>query len=96
MLARKVSRLPVVDRGRVVGVISRGDIIRLLAREDPRIEAEIDELLRQAGMDWLVEVTDGVAVVEGPADERERELARVLVCTVPGVVGVHFSSTRNV
>ena len=96
MTSTAVKSLPVVDRGQVVGVISRRDIIRLLSREDPRIEAEIDELLRQAGMDWLVEVTDGVAVVEGPADERERELARVLVCTVSGVVGVHFSSTRNV
>ena len=89
-----VKSLPVVDRGQVVGVISRRDIIRLLSREDPRIEAEIDELLRQAGQDWLVDVTDGIAVVNGPSGDRERELARVLVCTVPGVIGVHFASTR--
>jgi CBS domain-containing protein len=93
MTSTMVKSLPVVDRAELVGVISRRDIIRLLSREDPRIEAEIDELLRQSGKDWLVDVTDGIAVVDGPADERERELARVLVCTVAGVVGVHFSSS---
>lgn len=96
MTSTVVKSLPVVDGERVVGVISRRDIIRLLSREDPRIAAEIDELLRQAGLDWLVDVTDGVAVLEGPSNEKERELAQVLVCTVPGVVGVHFSSTHNV
>ena len=89
-----VKSLPVVDKEEVVGVISRRDIIRLLSREDPRIEAEIDELVRQTGQDWLVDVTDGIAIVDGPSDDRQRELARVLVCTVPGVVGVHFPSTR--
>jgi CBS domain-containing protein len=88
-----VKSLPVFDRGQVVGVISRRDIIRLLSREDPRIEAEVDELLRQTGADWLVDVTDGIAVVDGPSDERQRELARVLVWSVPGVIGLDFAST---
>ena len=96
MTSTVVKSLPVVDHGRVVGVISRRDIIRMLSREDPRIEAEIDELLRQAGKDWLIDVTDGIAVVDGPSDEKERELARILVCSVPGVIGVHFASTRTV
>ncbi len=91
MTSTAVKSLPVVDSARVVGVISRRDIIRLLSRQDPRIEAEIDELLRQAGHDWLVEVTDGIAVVEGPANEAQQQLARVLVCAVPGVIGVHFT-----
>jgi len=90
-----VKSLPVVDQEQVVGVISRRDIIRVLSRADLRIEAEIDELLRQSGEDWLVDVTDGIALVDGPSDERQRELARVLVCTVPGVVGVEFVSTRT-
>ena len=94
MTSTAVKSLPVVDRRDIVGVISRRDIIRLLSREDPRIEADIDELLRQAGQDWLVDVTDGIAVVNGPSGDRERELARVLVCTVPGVIGVHFASSR--
>ena len=93
MTSTVVKSLPVVDGDVVVGVISRRDIIRLLSRQDQRIEAEVDELLRQAGQDWLVDVVDGIACVEGPADEKQRELARVLVCTVPGVVGVRFASS---
>lgn len=96
MTSTVVKSLPVVDDDEVVGVISRRDIIRLLSREDPRIEAEVDELFRQTGLDWLVDVSDGVATVDGPADDGERELARVLACTVSGVVGVHFPSSRNV
>lgn len=89
MTSNVVKSLPVVDRGRVVGVVSRRDIIRLLARNDSRIEAEIDELFRQAERDWLVKVEDGVAIVEGPFGEDERSLAETLVSTVPGIVGIH-------
>lgn len=95
MTSTVVKSLPVVDEDVVVGVISRRDIIRLLSREDSRIEAEVDELLRQAGQDWLVDVTDGIALVDGPADERERVLARVLTCSVPGVIGVRFAATHR-
>jgi CBS domain-containing protein len=95
MTSTVVKSLPVVDGEAVVGVISRRDIIRVLSRQDQRIEAEVDELLRQAGQDWLVDVVDGIACVEGPADEKQRELARVLACTVPGVVGVRFASSRR-
>jgi CBS domain-containing protein len=87
-----VKSLPVFDHGDVVGVVSRGDIIRLLSRLDPRIEAEIDDLLRRAGKDWLVEVKDGVALIDGPCDDAERRLAETLVGTVPGVVGIHHGS----
>ncbi len=33
LTARKVNRIPVVDGGRVVGIITRGDILRALSRE---------------------------------------------------------------
>ena len=94
MTSTVVKSLPVVDHGRVVGVVSRGDIIHLLSRQDPRIEAEIDELFRQADQDWLVQVADGVATVDGPSDELEQQLAQTLVGTVPGVVGIRFRSAR--
>jgi CBS domain-containing protein len=32
MLRKKVKRLPVVDRGDLVGIISREDVIRVLCR----------------------------------------------------------------
>ncbi len=86
-----VKTLPVVDENdRLVGIISRRDVVRMLARRDDVLEQEIDALLLSAGMrDCLVDVEDGVAEISGPADHRERVLATVLARTVPGVVEVH-------
>lgn len=91
MTSTAVKSLPVVDAGLVVGVVSRRDVIRLLARQDAVIEAEVDELFRQAGFDWLVTVEDGIATVDGPDQERELRLAETLVLTVPGAIGVRWA-----
>jgi predicted transcriptional regulator len=96
MTSTAVKSLPVVDHTDVVGVVSRHDIIRLLSRADPRIEAEIDELFRESGHDWLVDVEDGIAIVDGPVDDAQQRLAEALVCSVPGVVGISFRSSRTV
>jgi CBS domain-containing protein len=94
MTSTAIKSLPVVEHGRVLGVVSRRDVIRLLARPDERIEAEVDELFRQAGHDWLVDVADGITVVQGPADEAERDVAAALASSVAGVVDVRFARDR--
>ena len=38
MSAHDVSRLPVVDRGRLVGIVSRADLVRYFSRPDGEIE----------------------------------------------------------
>jgi CBS domain-containing protein len=90
MTSTTVKSLPVVDRHqRLVGIISRSDVVRLLARADSSIEGEVDELLRSIGYpNWLVEVHDGVVDVTGPEGESEGALARTVAGTVPGVVDV--------
>jgi len=95
MTSSAIKSLPVLDHGRLVGVVSRRDVIRVLARPDVRLESEIDELFRQTGHDWLVDVTDGVAVIDGPVVESEQDLAQALANTVPGIVGIRFRSTRS-
>lgn len=90
MTSSAIKSLPVVDRGRVVGVVSRRDVIRVLAKPDDLIEGEIDDLFRQGGHDWLVDVTDGVVAVEGPTGASEQRLAEALARTVPGVVALRF------
>lgn len=95
MTSTSVKSLPVVDHGHLVGVVSRRDVIGVLARPDERIEAEIDELVRQSGHGWLVDVTDGVAELDGPRGESEERLAEVLAGTVPGLVGVRFRPART-
>jgi CBS-domain-containing membrane protein len=83
MTSTSVKSLPVVDRkDRVVGIVSRSDVVRLLARADSTIEGEVDELLRSLGYpNCVVEVT-------GPVGRSEGALARTVAGTVPGVVDV--------
>lgn len=83
-----VKSLPVLEEGHVVGVLSRRDVVHLLAREDERIEADVVELFRAEDVDWLVDVDEGVVRVNGPADEPERRLAQALAGSVTGVVAV--------
>ena len=85
-----IKSLPVVDGDRVVGMVSRRDVIAVLAKRDPLIEAEVDDLLRSADIECEVEVVDGVVSLDGPTESHAREIARVLASTVPGVVGVSF------
>jgi CBS domain-containing protein len=81
-----VKSLPVVDElDRVVGVVSRRDIVRVLARPDAAVEADVDDLYRRLGTDWLVEVTDGEAAVSGPVDRFEGSVAEAAALSVPGV-----------
>jgi predicted transcriptional regulator len=88
MTSTVVKSLPVVDDGRVVGVISRKDVVHLLARGDDSIRAELEDLVRTEGVDWAVDVIDGVAHIRGPADQHEQRIAEVLAGSVSGVVGV--------
>lgn len=95
-----VNRLPVVAMdGRLVGIVTRADLIRAFVRPDHVIAAEIrDEVLRRVL--WLtpgvvqVEVRDGEVDLAGELDtEAEVEVLEKLVATVPGVVAVRSAVT---
>lgn len=88
-----VKSLPVVEDGHVVGVVSRRDVVHLLARQDEAIRREIEDLVADEDADWTagwaVGVADGVVTITGVTGEKERRIAEVLAGTVAGVVGVH-------
>lgn len=90
MWSTMVKSVPVLDKGRVVGMISRSDVVHLLAGRDDRICTEVRELLDAERPEWDLEVHDGVVTVTGPAGPHERKLAEVLVGTVRGVVAVRI------
>jgi CBS domain-containing protein len=91
MTATGVKSLPVVDPGhRVVGVVSRRDIVRAMARPDAEIAQELTALFDNLGLDWTVEVGDGRVRVTGPREARDRSLALSAVATVAGVVDVEI------
>jgi CBS domain-containing protein len=95
MVERHVKRLPVVDpAGRVLGVVSRVDVLRVFLRSDESIRKEISNgLLNELPLlgrgRIQVEVVDGVVRLSGDMDGGPLTgLLLRLVAAVPGVVGV--------
>ncbi|MGW6691323.1 CBS domain-containing protein [Streptomyces sp. NPDC054961] len=95
MRRHQVKRLPVVDaEGRVIGVLSRSDLIRLFLRSDHAIREEIieDVLTRTLGITpsaITVVVDDGVVTLSGALPQPERMPAVLRLCqSVDGVVDV--------
>lgn len=100
MLEEDVNRLPVVaPDGALVGLVSRGDLIRAFARPDDEIRHEIEEDVLHKAM-WLdpkaldVTVTSGVVTLDGEvASEADAELLPTFARKVPGVVAVRSKLT---
>lgn len=90
MTGTAVKSLPVVEDGRVVGVVSRSDVVHLLARSDDMIAAEVDDLLRSADLSYTVEVDDGHVLLEGSRNPHDQKVAEVIAGAVQGVMSVRF------
>jgi len=99
MLDLSIDRLPVVDSGQLVGIVTRADLVRAFARSDDLIAQEIrDEgLLKRF---WVgpssvtLEVDQGNVVLEGRVDNGD--LADSIVAfteRIPGVVSVESKLT---
>lgn len=94
MIERKVNRLPVVDGGRLVGIVARADIVRTLARSDADLAEDIrrDALWRALWIDpatFDVRVDNGVATLTGKVTRRSTAaIVERVVGSVPGIVGV--------
>jgi CBS domain-containing protein len=97
MVDHKVKRLPVVSDGRLVGIVSRADIVRAFTRSDGEIWEELRNhvLLREF---WLspdelnMTVEGGQVRVTGEVGTKMMaELIEALVWRVPGVVTVDCS-----
>lgn len=90
--AAGVKRLPVIDEGgRLVGIVSRGDLLRVFNRPDQAIRREIidDVIVGEFMMSpnrFFIHVDDGVVVLQGRV-ERHSLLPYVLRA-VHGVEGV--------
>ena len=96
MLDAGIKRVPVLEGRRVVGVLSRRDLVKVIARRDEEIEDEIEVRLRELGLGGAgrgsVKVTAGVATIQaGRPGASSRRLAESVALTVPGVLEVRFA-----
>lgn len=109
METRRIKRVPVVHGRRVVGIVSRANLLHALASAPDRVPdaapaalALRDRVLREfAAQPWMpalplnVVVWDGVVHLWGSvSDERQRAAMRVAAENVPGVRGVEDHLVR--
>ena len=99
MLDLGIDRLPVVDSGSLVGIVTRADLVRAFTRSDELIAEEIlqEGLLKRFWVgpsSVVLEVEQGNVVLEGRVDTED--LAEGIVDftrRIPGVVSVEAKRT---
>lgn len=94
----RIRRLPVMDDGQLVGVVSRGDLVKTLATAAPATGAALSDaqLVREMrarvdGEPWissrslLIEAQDGVLALSGMVEgETERSALETMARSIPG------------
>jgi CBS domain-containing protein len=95
----RVKRLPVVDHGRLVGIVTRADVLKSYLRADADILTDVIEGVIRGSM-WIdpttleIEVDDGVVRMRGQVERRsEVEIIATLTRGVEGVMDVESSLT---
>ena len=89
-----VKRLPVTDDdGNLLGIVSRADLVAVMARSDDDLRAEVKEAISVLGDEPTegvrVQVEEGIAVLRGRADRKTtKDLTLKLAANVPGIVEV--------
>ncbi|HEY5879781.1 MAG TPA: CBS domain-containing protein [Nakamurella sp.] len=99
MLTGKRRSLPIVDGTVLVGVITRRDIVRALARTDEEIAADVRGKLAVIGglSRWSAQVGNGeVVLTDRYREASDRAVAQALVESVPGVVSVTILTAAGV
>jgi len=96
MLDDRLRSMPVVDNDRLIGIVSRQDLLRTMVRRDDVLAARVRFLLDDyAGhrRQWNVEVDSGRAAIAGRfADDAEERIIGALALSVPGVNRVDITA----
>jgi CBS domain-containing protein len=101
MVEHGVKRLPVVRNDRLIGIVTRSDLVRAFARSDEELERDVRTVIHHAA--WAdpesiaVSVRDGKATLRGLVDtELSAELLELALERLPGILEVDARlSTRD-
>lgn len=102
MSRHRIKRLPVIESGKVIGIVARSNVLRALARTLPTDSPHTiaDDQIQKAVLEKLdeqkwgskftrVHVENGTVTLTGALfDDREREATKVVAQNVPGVKAV--------
>lgn len=98
MMTTGVKSVPVMQESKIVGIVSRRDLMGVLAHGDERIRDDVHAALHELSGETAgvsVAVHDGVVELGGDTDARTTRIADVIARTVPGVVRVvHMDEAR--
>lgn len=101
MVEHQRKRLPVVDAGRVVGMLSRRDVLRLFHRSDSELLSDVNRLLADPlrspeRHQVTATVGNGVVTLAGTVlHPTDAEVLEAMTWRVPGVVGVISKMTAR-
>ena len=101
MTRGKVGRLVVVEQGRVVGILTRSDLLRVFLRSDEELQREasvvVRDLLGEDAAGVEATVTDGVVSLRGRVGRTSQAWAAAAAARdVPGVVDVEDALVAEV
>ncbi len=92
MARNDVNRIPIVRGGRVVGIVTRNDVLKVFLATDEELAGRVREALAELGIGperVQVEVKDGVVRLRGRLDSpAEVRLVALCVRVLDGVVAV--------
>ncbi|WUI04211.1 CBS domain-containing protein [Spirillospora sp. NBC_00431] len=91
MMKTRLDSVPVVAGSEVVGIVSRRDLVAILARDDARIRDDVLATIAECAPDgprWDVSVRDGVVELRGRPDPTAKRIADIITHAVPGVTQV--------
>lgn len=94
---RRIGRLPVVDQGRLVGIVARSDLLRVFLRSDEDLLAEVEAAIAAAGEPQArltATVVDGVVTLRGSAQFTSQVMSVAdHVRRIPGIVALKVKAT---
>lgn len=89
MIEHRINRLPVTEDGRLVGIVTRGDLVRVFARSDAELAQAVRDALRGADGILVHGVEGGVVRLGGTATSGKMAATAIRIAeAVDGIVGV--------